>query len=105
MADISDKYGLMRDLKLNDQISIKLPVHVWAGFMATYLETDWSGGDANAVFREVQEALYDPRWRKEKEAAHQRQHDEANQRIKDMLPPGFPFPGLDIPPDAGDLDG
>lgn len=96
------KYGLMRDLGLNDEVTITLPAHVLRGFLAAYLSTRWESSDATSIMTAIQDALFDPLWAKEQQAEAQRQHDEHQRLISGMIPG---FPGPDIPPDAEGISG
>lgn len=96
------KYGLMRQLGLNDPVTVTLPAHVWAGFLSAYGSSEWSNSDTNAIMIEARDALFDPRWLKEREAELQRQHDTQHRIMSGMIP-GFPSP--DIPPDPEGLSG
>lgn len=95
----SSKFPRMRKMDLNDEVTIKLPVHVWLGFNSAYNTTEWASPDATAIMREVQETVYDPLWLKEAQAEQQRNHDRNHQIFSGITG----FPGPEIPPDAGGL--
>lgn len=95
----SDKYGRMREITLNEPVTITLPAHVWCGFLAAYVAAKWSCADASVILNEVQNALFDPLWLRERQAEVQRVHDERHRLISGITG----FPGPMTPPDAGDL--
>lgn len=66
---------IMRDINLNDLISIEASAHVWIMAMAGYAECDWQSGPMSIIFQRVQEAIFDPIYLNEKLAENQQQHD------------------------------
>jgi hypothetical protein len=94
--------GRMRTMDLNEPVTLTLPAHVWLGFLASYSATKWACMYATAIHAEAMEALLDPLWLKEREAARARRHDQEHALMSRIIP-GFPAP--DIPPDAGGLSG
>ena len=70
------KNPVMRDIKLNDPVSITLPAHIWLGFVAAYATSDWNCNHANQIATEVSEALLDPLYMNERLAAEQQARDE-----------------------------
>jgi hypothetical protein len=99
----NNKYSRMRQMDLNEPVTITLPAHIWLGYMASYGAARWTCGYASVIMAEVREALFDPLVLKEQEAAEQRHNDRHNRLFSSMLP-GFKPPGDDdIPPDASEL--
>lgn len=68
---------VMKDLGLNDPVSVTLPVHVWLGFAASYIASDFNSPDANRVVTAIQYEMLDPLFIKEQEAHTQLQQDQA----------------------------
>lgn len=89
---------IMKDLGLNDEIMITAPVHVWLSAMNGYTETDWNNTSMNTLLVKVQEALFDHNFLSERLAAHQLQHDMAEDMIKRFTgqPPDLP-PNYEVP--------
>lgn len=84
---------IMRDIGLNDKVSVELPAYVWLGFAASYISSSFNSPDANEVVTAVQRALLDPLYLKEQEAHHQQQHDQAQSFFNTIVsgnPPEVP---------------
>jgi hypothetical protein len=91
----------MRETKLNDEVTVTLPAHIWNGFVASYQCAPWSCQHATAVAQAAQEALIDPVYLREQEAEMQQMHAEHG-------PLGFLF-GItgqhpQVPPDTRGLE-
>jgi hypothetical protein len=99
----ADNHILMRDLKLNDLVTITCPAHTWLGFLAAYGNTKWSDTFTSAIASEAGKALFDPVTLREWEAEEQRQGDLRRRLLAGIIP------GLhtdsDAPPDASGLYG
>jgi hypothetical protein len=67
-----------KDLKLNDDVTITLPAHIWQGFYAAYLSADWNDYYANVVANAGQEQMLDPIYLREREAHAQEQAEHAH---------------------------
>lgn len=65
----------MRDINLNDPVSITVPAHVWLMAMSAYAQTEWTDSSMNQIITKVQEAIIDPLWLNEQMAAHQQEID------------------------------
>lgn len=65
----------MKDVSLNEPISVELPAHIWHGFIAAYLNTKWKSDDTSLIVNAVIDQLYDPVFLKEREAEHSEHHD------------------------------
>jgi hypothetical protein len=88
------------DLKMNDEVSVTLPAHVWLAFVTVYMVAKWSNPYATMVALAARETIYHPRYLSEQEAQRQQHHD-MHQKIISRMIPGFPTP--DVPPDADDF--
>lgn len=100
-------YMKMRDLKLNDEVTVTAPAHIWLGFVAAYSQCEWNSQYATAIAAEAQEAMADPLWIKETEAAHQKMYAEHNAQVIGAFP--FPFnfgnpQDPQVPPDTRGLE-
>lgn len=83
------KNPVMRDIKLNDPVSITLPAHIWLGFVAAYATSDWNCNYANNIATEVSDALLDPIYMNERLAEEQQARDEQSatmQRLMGQIP-------------------
>ncbi len=66
---------IMKDIGFNDEITITAHAHVWLTAMSGYAEAEWVSAAMGVLFRKVQEAILDPIWMSEQEAAVQQQQD------------------------------
>lgn len=67
---------IMKDIGLNDPVSVTLPAHVWVGFIGAYKSTKWVSEDTSEIYRKVIDELFNPLFLKEQEAAMQENHDK-----------------------------
>lgn len=84
----------MRDLKLNDEIPITLPVHVWHGIWCAYInDRDAHNPDGNILSEAIRDALVDPIFMREYQAKQQQAADEYTAAVHGMIhgqpPEGF----------------
>ena len=66
---------IMRDIGLNEPVSIELPAHIWLAFMAAYAVTEWESSAAHSICLKIQDAVMDPIYLNEQLAAAQLAHD------------------------------
>jgi hypothetical protein len=95
----------MPGLKLNDEVAVTLKVKTWHAFLAVYNSCQWSSQYATVLYSEIQEALMDPVYVREQEAAHQQHHAEMQQ--SGMLGGLFPWMnqgGPQVPPNPEGLE-
>lgn len=88
----------MRDIGLNEPVSVTLPAHVWLGFAASYISSDFSSPDANQLVTAVQRELLDPLYIKEQEAQAQAQQDQAHSLFQHLATGVTP----EVPPNMED---
>lgn len=90
------KSKVMRDMGMNEPVSIELPAHVWLTFMVTYANTEWTSDSAAAICVEIQEALLDPLYVNERQAELQERHDQHERAFRAFIGqrPEFP-PGME----------
>jgi hypothetical protein len=69
---------IMRNITLNEKVAIELPAHIWLAFMAQYATTKWSSDAASHIVVNIQEALLDPIYIKERQAEAQSYHDRSD---------------------------
>jgi hypothetical protein len=89
---------IMRDIGLNDPVTVTLPAHVWMGFIGAYAATKWQSSYVDQIGSEVIDQLYDPLHLKEREAAHQEQHDLSRALFRHMTMGQLP----EVPPNMTD---
>ena len=90
---------MMRDIGLNDPVTIILPAHIWIAAMSAYAEAEWGNAPMSVVFRKVQETILDPLYMREQEAAHQQQQDYQQDFFQHTTTGQLP----EVPPNAEDL--
>lgn len=91
-----------RDLKIDEQVSVTLPAHIWLGFIASYSAfSDYNCGYANMIGSAAQEAMLDPVYLRERQAETERQLAQHQHMMSNMIPG---FPGPQIPPDLSGLE-
>lgn len=84
---------VMRDLGLNEPVSITLPAYVWLGFSSAYISSDFNSTDANNLINAIQRSLLDPVFIKEQEAQQQFVQDQHQNMFHQMMtgrPPEIP---------------
>ena len=86
-----------RKMDLNEEVTITLPAHIWAGFIFTYNNADWTELCASKIALAAQNAILDPVYLREQEAAAQSQVDMQHAAFMHMT--GQP---MDIPPNIMD---
>lgn len=72
--------------------------------MTAYAAADWNCTDANHIMGAAIDALYDPLYLKERQAAHQQEHAQQRDAISRFLPPELRDAlalDMEVPPDAG----
>jgi hypothetical protein len=82
---MSKNQPVMRDMKLNDKVSITLPVHVWLGFVAAYATSNWNCNHASAIASEVADTVLDPVYMNERLAADQYNLDQQQAVLQRLL--------------------
>ena len=89
-----------RDISLTAPVTVTLPAHVWAGFLASYMSTEWVCFYTTTVATAVQEQIMDPLWLKEQDA---KRDDDMSQppafiaRLLGGAPPDLPPNMTDTP--------
>lgn len=84
---------VMRDISLNEPVTITLPAHLWLSAMSGYAECEWSSTVMTLLMTRVQEALLDPVYLKEQLAKQQHQQDMQQAAFNQMVtgrPPEIP---------------
>lgn len=84
---------LMKDIGLNDPVTITLPAHHWTGFLSAYASTRWHNTDADAIGHSIIEQVFSPLYLKEREAAVQADHDKHQAEVHRFFtgqPPEMP---------------
>lgn len=82
-----------RDLKLGDPVQVTLPTFVWMSFAASYGTCDWNDPYATQIQQAALEAILDPIYVKEQQAAAQEAHDQAHAQFHHFVtgqPPEVP---------------
>ena len=77
-------HKMFRDLGLNDNVVIELPVHNAIAAIAEYVNMEDSGDNLNVIVQAILKEVLDPLFMKEREAALQEEHDQA-QAAKSMM--------------------
>lgn len=87
------EFPKLKKLGMNEMVSIEMPAHMWLSFLAGYLASEWSTGSANTLAEQIQEALLDPLYVKEKQAEMQFLQDQRNAGLQQFFtgqPPETP---------------
>lgn len=93
------KKKVMKDISLNEIVAVEMPAHAWIGFISAYSSTRWQSDDARAIAAKALTQLLDPVYRKEQEAAMQRDSDIRSSVIQGIFTGKPP----EMPPSADDL--
>jgi hypothetical protein len=84
----------MRDIGLNDPITVTVAAHIWLSLIAAYNDCDWANDGMSYVLGKAIREIMDPIYLNEQEAAAQEAHDQQQQFFQNMIPhlPGMPGP-------------
>jgi hypothetical protein len=84
---------VMKDIGLNDPVTVTLPAHVWAGFLSAYASTKWHSPDADTIGQEAVDQIFNPLYIKEREVANQAHQDQHESMFRMFTggPPGVPL--------------
>ena len=67
----------MRDMKLNDPVSVTLPAHIWVGFQSVYMSAEGNGDFfSEAICNASIEQIIDPLYVQERDAATEKRTHE-----------------------------
>lgn len=66
---------MMKDIGLNEPVTVTAPAHMWVAAVAAYADTDWSCMHLQVILAKAQEELANPDWYKSQMEAHQEFHD------------------------------
>lgn len=89
-----DDQKMMKDIGLNDPVSLELPAHIWTSFIATYSAAKWASSSASAIYNAAIKAMIDPGRLAEMEAEQQQQqelHDSIKGIMTGRRPDGAPL--------------
>jgi len=90
----------MRDMKLNDPVSVTLPAHIWVGFQSVYMSAEGNGDFfSEAICNASIDQIIDPLYVQERDAATEKRTHEGLRHLADALNDRLP----DIPPDLGEI--
>jgi hypothetical protein len=83
---------VMKDIGLNDPITVTLPAHLWLSFAVTYASSGWGSSSANSVCSAVVDQLFNPLYLNETQAEAQQMQDQQEMAIKALFgqPPDIP---------------
>jgi nitrate reductase cytochrome c-type subunit len=90
---MAENEKVMKDIGLNDPVSVTLPAHVWIGFIAAYSSCAWNSGHATQVANAAGKEILHPLWINEQEAQRQQQVDEQQAAFNSLFtgqPPEVP---------------
>jgi hypothetical protein len=90
---------IMRDMSLNDPISVEAPVHMWLALTAAYNDCDWSNENLSEVLRRALHQIMDPIFIREQEAAAQHAQDQQAQFFNNITSHLPGMPGYEGPDD------
>jgi hypothetical protein len=83
---------IMKDINLNEPITVTVPAHIWLALTAAYNDCDWINDNLGYVLEKAMRQIMDPIYVKEQEAAQQEAMDKKQQFFENLSShlPGMP---------------
>lgn len=85
---------MYRDLSLHDKVTVEIPVHDIIRAQGEYCSTEWEGSSTSTILYACLQAILEPRFVKEREAAMQAARDQQEAMARKML--HIPEDGLNL---------
>jgi hypothetical protein len=96
---------MMKDISLNEPITVTVPAHIWLALIAAYNDCDWANDNMSYILGKAIREIMDPIYLNEQEAAAQEAQDQQQQFFQSITShlPGIQLPGPEGPDDDDQL--